>query len=112
MASSAVTVESETLEAFLPDLVTAVCDDVQCITDQCLASGIISDSRRRRILEAKGSEDQARALIQCIQNSTKTDSRCFDIFLDCLDRELPRLVKEKLLPDMRRDLAERASSYS
>ena len=109
MASSTVSVESETLEAFLPDLVTVVCDDVQRITDQCLASGIISDSRRRRILEAKGSEDQARALIQCVQNSTKTDSRCFDIFLDWLDRELPRLVKENLLPDMRRDLAERAS---
>ena len=88
---------------------TAVCDDVQRITDQCLASGIISDSRRRRILEAKGSEDQARALIQCVQNSTKTDDRCFEIFLDCLDKELPRLVKEKLLPDMRRDLAERTS---
>ena len=109
MASSTVTVESETLEAFLPDLMTAICDDVQRITDQCLASGIISDSRRRRILEAKGSEDQTRALIQCVQNSTKTDSRCFEIFLDCLDKELPRLVKEKLLPDMRRDLAERAS---
>ena len=109
MASSTVTVESETLEAFLPDLMTAICDDVQRITDQCLGSGIISDSRRRRILEAKGSEDQARALIQCVQNSTKTDSRCFEIFLDCLDKELPRLIKEKLLPDMRRDLAERAS---
>ena len=109
MASSTVTVESETLEAFLPDLMTAICDDVQRITDQCLASGIITDSRRRRILEAKGSEDQARALIQCVQNSTKTDDRCFEVFLGCLDKELPRLVKEKLLPDMRRDLAERAS---
>ena len=101
--------ESETLEAFLPDLVTAVCDDVQCITDQCLSCGIISNSRYRRILETKGSEDQARALIQCVQTSTKTDNRCFEIFLDCLDKELPHLVKEKLLPDMRRDLAERAS---
>ena len=109
MASSTVTVESETLEAFLPDLMTAICDDVQRITDQCLANGIISDSRRRRILEAKGTEDQTRALIQCVQNGTKTDSRCFEIFLDCLDKELPRLVKGKLLPDMRRDLAERAS---
>ena len=102
------TVESETLEAFLPDLVTAICDDVQCITDQCLASGLISDSRRRRILELKGSKDQARSLIQCVQNSTKTDSRCFEIFLDSLDKELPRLVKEKLLPGMRKDLADRA----
>ena len=103
------TVESEILETFLPDLVTAVCDDVQRITDQCLANGLITDSKRRRILERRGSENQARALIQCIQNSTKSDNRCFDIFLDSLERELPRLVKEKLLSDMRRDLAERAA---
>ena len=108
MASN-VTVECETLEAFLPDLVTAISDDVQRITDQCLSTGLISDSRRRRILEVKGSEDQARSLIQCVQNSTKTDNRCFEIFLDSLDKELPRLVKEKLLSDMRRDLAERTA---
>jgi hypothetical protein len=100
------TVESETLEAFLPRLVTAICDDIQRITDQCLASGLISGSGHRRILGLRGSnEDQARALIQCVQNSTKTDNRCFEIFLDCLDKELPRLIKEKLLPDIRKYLA-------
>lgn len=101
------TVESETLEAFLSRLVTAICDDVQRITDQCLSTGLISDSGRRKILELRGSEDQARALIQGVQNVTKTDSHCFEIFLDCLDRELPRLVKEKLLPDIRKDLEDR-----
>ena len=105
------TVESETLEAFLPDLVTAICDDVQRITDQCLSNGLISDSRRRRILELKGSEDQARSLIQCVQSSTKTDTRSFEVFLDSLDKELPRLVKEKLLPAMRKDLAERTKIH-
>ena len=104
----AVTVESETLEAFLPDLVTAVCDDVQRIADQCLSIGLISDSGRRKILELRGSsEDQARALILSILNSTKTDNRCFETFLDCLDGELPRLVKEKLLPNIRKDLEDR-----
>ena len=98
------------MEAFLPDLVTAICDDVQRITDQCLSSGLISDSRRRRILEAKSSEDQSRALIQCVQNSTKTDNRCFEIFLDSLDKELPRLVKGKLLPEMRKHLSERTAT--
>ena len=102
------TVESETLEAFLPDLVTAICDDVQRVTDQCLTNGLISDSRRRQLLELNGSEAQARALIQCVQTSTKTDSRSFEIFLDSLDKELPRLAKEKLLSDMRKDLADRA----
>ena len=101
------TIESETLETFLPDLVTAICDDVQRITDQCLSSGLISDSTRRRILELKGSEDQARSLIQCIQTSTKTDYRCFEIFLDSLDKELPRLIKEKVLSDIRKDLEDR-----
>ena len=103
----AVTVESETLEAFLPDLMTAICDDVQRITDQCLSAGLISGSGHRKILESRGSEDQARELIQCVQNDTKTDGRCFEIFLDCLDRELPRLVKEKLLSNIRKYLEDR-----
>ena len=102
MATST-TVESETLEAFLPRLVAAICGDVQRIADQCLSTGLISGSGHRKILELRGgSEDQARALILSILNSTKTDNRCFEIFLDCLDGELPRLVKEKLLPNIRR----------
>ena len=87
---------------------TAICDDIQRITDQCLSTGLISDSRRRRILELRGSEDQARELIQCVHNVTKTDNRCFEIFMDSLDKELPRLVKEKLLLDIRKDLEDRA----
>ena len=99
---------AETLEAFLPDLVTAVCDDVQRIADQCLSTGLISGSGHRKILELRGSsEDQARALILSILNSTKTDNRCFETFLGCLDGELPRLVKEKLLPNIRKDLKDR-----
>lgn len=97
------------MEAFLPNLVTAIGDDVQRITDQCLSSGLISDSGHRRILELRGSsEDQARALILRVQDGTKTDNRCFEIFLDCLDKELPDLVKEKLLSDMRKDLEDRS----
>ena len=104
----ATTVESDTLEAFLPRLVTAICGDVQRIADQCLSTGLISGSGHRKILESRGSsEDQARALILSIQNSTKTDNRCFEIFLDCLDRELPLLVKEKLSSDIRKDLEDR-----
>ena len=101
----ATTVESETLEVFLPRLVTAICSIIQRIADQCLSIGLISGSEHRKILELKGSsEDQARALILSILNSTKTDNRCFEIFLDCLDGELP---EEKLLPDLRKDLEDR-----
>ena len=107
MASKRTTAESETLEAFLPDVITAICDDIQRIIDHCLANGLISDSKHRRIFEMKGSEEQARELIQCVQNSTKTDNHCFMIFLDILDKELPRLVKERILSDMRKDLADR-----
>ena len=104
----ATAVESDTLEAFLPRLVTAICGDVQRIADQCLSAGLILGSGHRKILESRGSsEDQARALILSIQNSTKTDNRCFEIFLDCLDGELPRLVKEKLSSDIRKDLEDR-----
>ena len=104
MASPWPEAETSTLKAFLPQLVTAICDNVQRITDQCLSTGLISDSGRRRILELRGSEDQARELIHRVQNNTKIDGRCFEIFLDCLDKELPRLAKEKLLTDVRKYL--------
>ena len=40
-----------------------------------------------------------------MQTSTRLNKRSFEEFLDSLDKELPPLGKEKLLSDMRQDLA-------
>lgn len=50
------------------------------------------------------SNEQARTLFLSVQNSTKTDEGCFKVFLDILNELLPYRVKDKLLPEMRKDL--------
>ena len=106
----ATTAEADTLKAFIPDLVTAICDCVQPVSDQCLAKGLISETTRRQVLESRGtSNEQARTLILGVQNSTKTDGGCFEVFLDILNEILPYRVKEKLLSEMRKDLTDRAA---
>ena len=57
------TMEAEVINGFLPDLVTAISDCVQPVSDQCLAKGLIPDSVYKRVLESGGtSEDKARTL--------------------------------------------------
>ena len=106
----ATTAEADTLKAFIPDLVTAICDCVQPVSDQCLAKGLISETTHRQVLESRGtSNEQARTLILSVQISTKTDGGCFEVFLDTLNDILPYRVKEKLLSVMRKDLTDRAA---
>jgi hypothetical protein len=105
------TAEADTLKEFIPDLVTAICDCVQSVSDQCLSKGLISDSTHERVLESRGtSKEQARTLILSVQNSTKTDEGCFKVFLDILNESLPYRVKKKLLPEMRKDLADHSGA--
>ena len=49
------------IKTFLPDLVTAISDSVQSVSDQCLAKGLIPDSIYKSLLELGGtSEDKSR----------------------------------------------------
>ena len=81
--------EVEVLKSFLPDLVTAISDIVQPVSDQCLAKGLIPESVYKRVLESGGtSEDKARTLILAIKKSTETDSRCLNILLTILEAPL------------------------
>ena len=110
MAAST-TPEADTLKEFIPDLVTAICDCIQSVSDQCLSKGLISDSTHEQVLESRGtSKEQARILILSVQNSTKTDVGCFEVFLDILNEILPYRVKNKLLPEMRKDLADHSGA--
>ena len=111
MAASTTTPEADTLKEFIPDLVTAICDCVQSVSDQCLAKGLISQTTHERVLESRGtSKEQARILVLSVQNSTKTDEGCFEILLDILNEILPYRVKEKLLSEMRKDLADHSGA--
>ena len=105
------TMAAEVITSFLPDLVTAVSGCVQSVSDQCLASGLITPSVYDKILESRDtSKDKARILTQAVSNSTETDERCFEQFMNILEQELPYAVKGSLLEKMRREANEKASS--
>ena len=95
------------IKSFLPDLVTAINYCVLPVSDQCLAKGLIPDSVYKRVLESGGtSEDKARTLVLAVKTSTETDSKCFEIFLQILDEQLPYGIKDKLLSKIRNKIAE------
>ena len=96
--------EAEIIKNFLPDLVTAISDSIQSVSDQCLAKGLIAKQVHERVFESGGtSKDRARTLLLAIQNSTETDSRCLEMFLSILDQELPHASREKLLSEIRKE---------
>ena len=111
MAESTEHAEAEVIKQFIPTLVVAVCDCVQNVSDKCLAKGLISESTSKRVLDpwGKTSEERARTLIHSVHTSTKSESSSFQIFLEVLDEELPHIVKEKVLSDMKKELADRAA---
>ena len=103
--------EAEIVNKFLPNLVTAISDNVQSVSDQCLAQGLITEYTYKKVLESGGtSEDRARTLILAMKNSTETDSRCLEILLGILDEKLPYTIKNKLLSEIRKEVTEKANT--
>ena len=102
--------ESKVIQGYLPDLVTAISDSVQPVSDQCLAKGLIPDSVYKRVLESGGTnEDEARTLILAVKTSTENDGACLEILLSILDKQLTYTIKEKLLTEKRKELTEKAT---
>ena len=107
--------EVEIFKKHVPNLVTSVSDNVPSVSDQCLARGLINESTYKKVLESgETSEDRARTLILAVLNSAKSDSRCLEIFLSILEQELPHASREKLLSEIRKEMADmsRADSSS
>jgi hypothetical protein len=103
--------EGQVIKSFLPDLVSAISDIVQPVSDQCLAKGLIPEPVYKRVLESGGtSEDKARTLILAVKKSTETDSSCLEILLNILVRELPFTIREKLLSEIRKEQVEKANT--
>ena len=101
------TMEAKVIESFLPDLVTAISDCVQPVSDQCLAKGLIPDSVYKRVLESGGTSDgKVRTLTLAIKTSIETDSECLETMLDILEKQLPHTAREKLLSEIRQKLPE------
>ena len=105
-------VEAEVIKQFIPDLVTAVSDDITAVSDECLAKGLISDSTCKRVLDPSAGtrEERARSLVHSVHGSVKTASCCFEIFLEVLSNTLPERVKVKLVSELRKELTDQATT--
>ena len=100
--------ETEVIQRFIPDLVTAISDYVQSVLDQCLTKGLISQSTYRRMLESgETSEEKARTLILEVKKSTEADNRCLEILLDILEQQR---IRDKLLSEMRKHISENTNT--
>ena len=94
--------EAEVIKRHIPELVTAISDCVQPVSDQCLAKGLIPDSVYNQVLESGGtSEDKARTLILAVKKSIERDSRCFELLLKVLEEMFPRRRNDSLLNRIR-----------
>ena len=103
--------EAEVITNFLPNLITAISDCVQSVSDQCLAKGLISDSVYKRVLESGGtSEDKARTLILAVKTSTETDGRCLEILLNVLEEQLPHGIRDKFLSAIKKEISEKSNT--
>ena len=102
---------AEAIKSFLPDLVTAISDIVQPVSDQCLAKGLIPESVHKRVLESGGtSDDKARTLILAVKKSLESDSNCSEILLAILEEQLPYAIKEKVLSGIKKEITKKAKA--
>ena len=92
-----VTPEIRVIQKFTPKLVSAISSYVPEVSDQCVARGLLSESKHKRlVLTNVCSEDKVRMLLQAMKDSIATDKRCFEIFLGALSKEMPRASRSLL----------------
>ena len=97
------------MKSSLSDLVTAISDCVQPVSDQFLAKGLIPEPVYKRVLESGGtSEVKARTLILAVKKNTEADSRYLEILLNILDQQLPYTTKEKFLSEIRKEISKKS----
>ena len=103
--------EAEIITHFLPKLVTAISDSLLPVSSACLAKGIISETTHSLVLQSGGTtEHKTNDFLLAVIKSTKTDCRCFEIFLSVLNDVLPYAVKDAVLLAMRQELLAKCMS--
>lgn len=100
---------ADVLQSHLPDLVTAIKDNVQAVCDNCLASKIITEETYGKVLSTGivKDADKARSLLVTVLSCVKTNKECYDVFINILSEVLPSKGSEKLLKDMEKSLKEK-----
>lgn len=90
------------VQTFFDELITAIQDNVQPVSDKCQSCGLIGEETYSHILSMALPTDakKARFLLNTIKNTVKLDSHCYYTFIGILREKLPPLSTKKLLADM------------
>ena len=98
--------EISVLQVFTPKLRSAIMTCLQELADQCCyKNGLIYESKCNQLVEVANvySEDNARILLQAIEDTITTDKRCFEIFLDALSTEMPHAISRSLISSIKNE---------
>ena len=84
----------QTIREFTPQLVTALSDHVQTVSDMCLSEGLITSEQYKRILDSivpytTGSARSARILLNDVTFMIGADDNIFYMFVDGILKKVP-----------------------
>lgn len=88
--------EIRVIQKFTPELICAIRSNILEVSDECLARGLISNSKYNELLEIVCSENIVRILLQTLKDNTIRDKRCFEIFLGALSKKMPQASRSLL----------------
>jgi hypothetical protein len=104
--------EIRVIQKYTPRLVGAIGTCLPEVSDECLARGLISESKHRLLNVCSEASDKARMLLQAIRDNIAKDERCFEIFLDTLSMEMPPGLSRRLISSINEDHKELISISS
>lgn len=81
----------QVIQSFKPQLIIAVQDSIDVIGDKCQARSLITEDTYSRsvLITGKTDADKARCLLKAVTNCIKTNSSCYETFINILTEELP-----------------------
>ena len=94
---------AEILTTFTPELVFAICDRVQDVSDHCLGKQIISIEVYEKILQSTTTSDnaeRARTLLIAVKDAVSTDQTVFEVMMEILTNVLFSAENVRLPPFM------------
>ena len=87
------------ISVFTPDLVVAISEVVNTVSDECLSEGLITRGLYKKLLHPNsGSANKARHLLVAVDDCIQTNPKTLKLFLNVLESTLPRLSAIVLVP--------------
>ncbi len=102
---------AQILTSFTPQLVVALCNIVQEVSDHCLSKQLIGNEVRKRILESTTtSEEQVRTLLTAVKDAVATDQTLFEVMMEILRNVAFSAQEGRRVPPFIQEMEEQSES--